>query len=296
MLLPNAFPQENDKYILYQREGYKFPYQIGEPLQIWKLPKKLVEISGLSYIDENRLACNQDEKGNIYIYNLKEGEIERKIDFGDDGDYEGIEIVNNDAWILKSNGTLYEVKYFLNDAEPIVKKHPTELKSENEAEGIGYDPVANNLLLACKGHPFVDDKKGKEFKAIYNFNLENKQLSLNPFLLIVMDTVKFYKDYNTMAHLGMELLAYFDDSKGDLSFQPSGIAVHPLTGNIYIIGSVGNLLMVYSREGKLLAMIKLRSKYYQQPEGICFSPAGTLYISNEGDNDNATILRFDQQK
>ena len=100
----------------------------------------------------------------------------------------------------------------------------------------------------------MDDKAGKEFKAIYSFDLKTKQIDLRPFLLIEMDTIKYYKNYNTMARLGIELLAYFDASKGDVSFQPSGIAIHPISGNVFILASVGNLLIVFSREGAMLAM------------------------------------------
>lgn len=286
------FSQDSDKYKLFELASYDFPYQLAEPDKSWELPKKLVEISGLSYIDKHRLACVQDEKGNIYIFNLIAGEVELKIDFGDDGDYEGIEIIENDAWVLKSNGTLYKVINFLNDPELTVKKITTALSGKNDAEGLAYDPHNNQLLIACKGHPFVDEKKGKEFKAVYSFNLKTKLIDLKPFLLIEMDTIKYYKNYNTMTQLGVELLAYFDSSKGDVSFQPSGIAIHPISGNIYILGSVGNLMMVYNRSGVMMAMIKLRSKYFPKPEGICFSPNGTLYISNEGDGDAGTILKF----
>jgi len=141
----------------------------------------------------------------------------------------------------------------------------------------------------------VDDKAGKEFKAIYSFELKTKQLDLRPFLLIEMDTIKSYKNYNTMSRLGVELLAYFDSSKGDVSFQPSGIAIHPISGNVYVLASVGNLLIVFSREGKMLAIIELKSKYHPQPEGICFSPDGVLYIANEGDNNKGTILKFESK-
>ncbi len=292
----NCFSQDGYKYMLFEHSNYEFPYDFAKPDKSWDLPKKLEEISGLGFIDKNRLACVQDEKGNIYIFNLKTGEVERKIIFGDDGDYEGVEIIKNDAWIIKSNGTLYEVKDYLNKDNPNVTKFKTELSEKNDVEGLGYDPLNNNLLIACKGHPFVSDKKGKDFKAIYNFGLENKQLDLKPFLLIEMDTIKYYKDYNTMAKMGIELLAYFDSSKGDVSFQPSGIAIHPVTGNLYIIGSTGNLLMVFNRSGDMLAMVKLRSKYFPQAEGICFSPNGILYISNEGDNGDGTILKFELKK
>ncbi len=292
-LLNNAVDaQHSDNYKLFEHKDYKYPYHLDVPDKTWELPKKLEEISGLSYIDKNRLACVQDEKGNIYIFNLETGEIERKVDFGNDGDYEGIEILGDDAWILKSNGTLYEVSNYLKKSEPGAEKHATALSKKNDAEGLAYDPVNNELLIACKGHPFVDAQKGKEFKAIYSFNLETLKLNPEPFLLIIMDTIKYYKNYNTMTRLGVELLALFDASKGDVTSQPSGIAIHPLSGNVYVLGSVGNLLMIFERSGAMLAMVKLRSRYHPQPEGICFSQDGTMYISNESDEDNGTILKF----
>ena len=96
-----TFSQVNGKYLLFEHANYEFPYQLTEPDKSWKLPKKLIEISGLSYIDKHRVACVQDEKGNIYIINIETGEIETKIDSGNDGDYEDIEKIENDSWILK---------------------------------------------------------------------------------------------------------------------------------------------------------------------------------------------------
>lgn len=288
-----ACSQDNDTHLLFKNPDYTFAYQLAEPGKSWKMPASLVEISGLSFIDNHRLACVQDENGIIYIFNLKAGKIEQKVNFNGDGDYEGIEIIENDAWILKSNGTLYRVTDYLKKAEPYAKKYTTALSGKNNTEGLAYDPVNRNLLIACKGNPFVGENNGKGIKAIYNFNLETKHLESKPFLLISLDTIKYYLDYNTMTRFGVELLAYFDPSEGDKTFQPSGIAIHPLTGDIFILGSVGKLLLVVSRKGEMLAMIKLSPKVFPQPEGICFSPDGTLYISNEGAGQEGTILEFD---
>ncbi|MFK5855251.1 MAG: SdiA-regulated domain-containing protein [Bacteroidota bacterium] len=295
LIYATTFSQKSEKYKLFEQVNYIFPYQLDKPDKTWKLPKKLIEISGLSFINKNRLACVQDEKGNIYIFDLKTGEVDKKIEFGNDGDYEGIEIIENDAWILKSNGTLFKVKNYIKHKDPHIKKYPTVLSGKNDAEGLTYDLINNSLLIACKGHPFVDERDGKEFKAIYAFDLETKQLGSEPFLLIEMDSIKFYKNYNTMARMGIELLAYFDSSKGDASFQPSGIAINPITGNIFILASVGNLMTVFSSDGKMLAMIELSTKIHPKPEGICFSPNGTLYIANEGDNSYGTILKFESK-
>ena len=268
-----ACSQDNSKNILFEHPGYEFPYQLTEPDQLWKLPAELVEISGLSFIDNNRLACIQDEKGIIYIFNQKEGKVEQEIYFGDNGDYEGIEIIKNDAWVLKSNGTLYEVADYLKQEELKVKKYPTALTGRNDTEGLAYDHVNRGLLIACKGRPFADEINGNEYKAIYSFDHENKISDIKPFLLIKMDTIKYYK--------------------GDETFAPSGIAIHPITENIFILGSVGKLVLVLSRKGEMLAMIKLNPKIFRQPEGICFSPDGIMYIASEGDGREGSILRFE---
>jgi uncharacterized protein YjiK len=181
---------------------------------------------------------------------------------------------------------------YLKKAEPIVNKYATALSGKNDAEGLAYDPVNKNLLIACKEYPFIEEKKGGGFKAIYSFNLETRMIDLKPFLLISLDTVRYYQDYNTMTRLGVEIQAFLDPSGADATFKPSGIAIHPVTGNVFILGAVGNLLLVLSGKGEMLALIKLRPKIFPQPEGICFSPDGTLYISNEGNGQEATILKF----
>jgi len=271
-----ACSQDYTENVLYERAGYKFPYRLADPDRSWKLPKSLVEISGLSFIDNNRLACIQDENGIIYIFNQTEGKVEQEIYFGDNGDYEDIGIINNDAWVLKSNGTLYEVVDYLKQGKPTVNKYPTALSGANDTEGLAYDQVNKGLLIACKGYPLSDNIIGKQGKAIYSFDLENKFFDLKPFFLINVDTIKYYK--------------------GDGTFAPSGIAIHPITGNIFILGSVGKLLLVLSRKGEMMAMIKLNPKIFRQPEGICFSPDGTMYISSEGDGMEGTLLKFEPGK
>lgn len=288
-----SLSQENGKELLFENTNYEFSYRLDKPDKTWSLPKKLIEISGLSFIDKHRLACVQDEKGKIYVFNMKSGKIEKKIDFAKDGDFEGVAVVKKDIWILKSNGNLYRVKNFIKETQAKAKKYSTSLSGKNDAEGLAYNPADNQLLIACKGHPFIDDREGKRYKAIYSFNIKTKQLNLEPFLLMDLDTIKYYKGYNAITQLGVEFLAYLNTAKGDVSFQPSGMAIHPISGNIFVLASIGNLLVVYSRRGELLAMIELKSKCHPKPEGICFSPKGTLYIANEGDDyRKGTILKF----
>jgi uncharacterized protein YjiK len=268
--------QDSKTFVLFERAGYHFQYQLAAPGKVWKLPASLVEISGLSFLEKDRLACIEDENGIIYIFNTLTGEIEMKIAFGEAGDYEGIEIINEDAWVLKSNGTLYEMRDFLDKQVPFVKKYTTALSGKNNTEGLAYDPENNRLLIACKENPFPDSDKGNGFKSIYSFSPATGKMDQEPLLLIDLGTLVKYK--------------------GNKTFKPSGIAVQPVTGDLFILGAVGNLLMVLSGKGELLALVKLSHAGFPQPEGICFSPGGILYISNEGAGRQGTILKFEPER
>ena len=267
----SACSQDFSSGIIFEKEGYHFPYRLNTPEKSWNMPVSLTEISGISYIDEQRLACIQDEKGIIFIFNTKAEKIDKEIIFGDNGDYEDVAVLGRDAWILKSNGTLYELPDFMNNTGRTTKKYPTALSDINDAEGLAFDLTGNSLLIACKEEPFMDGSLVKKQKAVYNFNLEKKILESKPWLLISLDSLK---------------------SKG--TFKPSGIAIHPVTGEIYVLASAGKGLLVLSRQGIILAQVQLNPEQFRQPEGICFGPSGELYISSEGAGREGRIFRFAQ--
>jgi len=83
-------------------------YDLSKADNYWTLPDILKEISGIVSIDGSSVACVQDEKGIVFIYNFKNNKITSNIKFNDDGDYEDLALVNKTFYILKSDGNLYE--------------------------------------------------------------------------------------------------------------------------------------------------------------------------------------------
>ena len=75
-------------------------------------------------------------------------------------------------------------------------------------------------------------------------------------------------------------------------FKPSGIAVHPQNGYIFLISSVGKMMVILKPDGQIEDLIPLDRKVMLQPEGICFAPNGDLYISSEGRGKKGYILKF----
>ncbi len=267
-------------------------YALGNPDQKFTMPASLEEISGISWTGKGTLACIQDENGIIYCYNLEKEKVVSEVKFGKDGDYEDISVVKNTAYVLKSNGHIFRVKNFKKDKIK-VKRYKTLLSKKNDAEGMFYDSSENRLLIACKGSPSIEKENPyKGYRAVYSFDLETKQMLEEPAYLIDLRKIDSYKDQGNFTQFSSKLAKILGITDPYASFRPSGIAIHPLTDEIYIISSVGKLLAVLDREGFILDVHALDPNLFRQPEGICFSPEGDLYISNEGKGGKGYILKF----
>lgn len=290
-----AFSQEEDDDLLYCEESFTFPYDLSKADNTIKLPPSLEEVSGVSYFNNNIVACVQDENAIIYFVDLKNGDVIKKVDFGKSGDYEDIVIVNRDAWVINSKGNLYFIKDCFSSDDNEAIKYKTDLSSKNNCEGLTFDADENCLLIACKESPNIDD--GDHFddhRAIYKFDLNTQILNETPEYLISLDTIKKYLEYGYMEKLGINLLKTLNRSGGDVSFQPSGICFGPENKDLWIISSVGKLFVIISPDGKIKYIRKLPRKLFPQPEGICLDSDKNLIISNEGKNSSGKIRLFNK--
>lgn len=270
---------------------YLLPYNLDEPSQVFKLPGRLEEISGLSMGNNDQsLVAIQDEDGEVFFINKETGEVEKEFEFWKDGDYEGVETVGHTIYVVKSTGTIYKITE-KEDDDPEVVKYNTFLDGGNDVEGLAYDPEANQLLLACKAKAGEDD----EFeltKAIYAFDLAHFELLPTPRYCIKLEDVNEYLNTDPLIRKLEKLNEFFAPGDSEFGFSPSALAIHPISGHIYILSSVGKILMIISKEGRIEHIEKLKKSIHEQPEGICFDAAGNLYISNEGKGSKGRIYRF----
>lgn len=242
--------------------------------QRWDLPKVLTEISGLAYLDQNRFLCIQDEQGTLFIYNTSTASIEKEIPFAGPGDYEGLTLVNQTAWVVRSDGHLYEIDD-ITAAKPVVKEYSTPLTIEQNIEGLCYDKKNNRLLLAIK-----DAEPGDTgYKGIYGFDLTSRKLATEPAFKIDLSNAIFS---NQKAK----------KNKNDV-IMPSAIAIHPISEDIYITDGRKAKLLILGSGGNIKNLYQLNSNEFAQPEGITFQPEGKMFISNEGPKKPANILQVE---
>lgn len=273
---------------------YHFRYELEKPDTAFEMPGRLEEISGLGISpDGKNLVAVNDEKGKLYFLDKETGKVVKEVEFWKNGDYEGIEMIGNTVFVVKSTGTIYEIKNVATGASE-TQKYNSFLNRDNNVEGLGYDQKSNCLLLGCKGKA----GEGKKFsleKAIYSFDPVTKEFDEAPAYVFSLQDVDDYLKTCRLEKGIQKLWEFFDPDKSEMDFSPSAIAVHPISGEIYILSSVGKMLLVLSRKGEILYIEKLKKKLHRQPEGLCFDADGTMYISNEGKGEKGKIYRFGYQ-
>ena len=245
-------------------------------IQKWDMPAELEEISGIAYISKNKIACVQDEDGRVFIYNMATELVEKTIDFAKAGDYEAIAIVDSTAYVMNSNGLLYEIQSYM---EPTfnVNQFQTPFSGKNNMESLSADSLNNRLLMAVKDK----DPNSNSYKGIYGFDLDSKEVSMVPIFKIQLNDPIFK-------------LGNSDDDGGSKdAFYPSEIAINPLDGNIYVLEGKNPRLLILDPKGKPLRLHILHKESFPQPEGITFAPDGTLFIANEGKKGMANILEVE---
>lgn len=270
-----------------------FPYDLMNPDRIYQLPGYLNEISGISSYNKNKIVCVQDEKAIIYFFDAHEGKVNEKLDFGHDGDFEDIAIVGDNVYILRSDGTIFKLKNFKEKNEKAIKIE-TSLDAKNNTEGLLYDKESHSLLITCKNSPSINKKNLYEgFKAIYKFDLKNNRLIEKPEYLLDLSRVECLKNSGTIELFFIHTARKLKLTEDETNFHPSGIAINPVENeNIYIISGIEKLLIILNRNSLTLEIIELNKQIFNQPEGICFSENGDLFISNEGNNGKGNILKF----
>lgn len=258
-----------------KKSGPSIGYDLKKPLQQWKLPKELKEISGIVKLGGDSLLAIEDLHANLYYLKLgsSDATITANLPFAenqkDKFDIEDVTAIGDTVYALWSHASVFKIWNWRTKIQS--KEFETSLDKKNNTEGIAFDPVTGNLLIACKNESGNAEEK-KSTRAIYEFDVRTGKLRADPFLLIEKkDFKKFVAD--------------------KVEFFPSGIAVHPTTHDLYVISTKGNkCIACFSHSGQLKSFEYLDKDLLPQPEGICFDKEGNLYISTEGKSGQAPFI------
>ncbi len=268
LLLSQCYTQ-NDR-----NDSYTFPshYSLQEMKSI-DLPTKLEEISGLEWINGNELWAIEDESSVIYSLNPKTGEIMNEQKFAKNADIEDILYDDGKAWVLQSNGNIFQVDNPFTESSKSTL-HEFTGKGTNDFESIIKSNKEPVLWIFCKT---CRTDKNSDVSSVFAFDLSTRKFENDATKILKNDQLK-------------SILKEKDVEK--IRLQPSAIAFHPIELQYYLLSSTDHWLMVLDQELAPKEFYNLNPTIFKQPEGITFSPDGTLFISNEARGGRPTLLIF----
>ncbi len=256
----------------FESDGMIKNYNYNEPIQ-YNISLKLKEISGLTTTSDSDLFAINDEIGIVYKLDSENGKIIKRFFIGKrpvKADFEGITIADNNIYVITSNGTLY--KFIEGEDKKAVDYSVQKLpfSSNFNIEGLFFDKELNGLLVVAKEYA---GKKYKNKRAIYFYDLKNKEVNKKPKFLISLKKLK--------------------NNFGIKDFYPSGISKHPFRKTYFILSARDqNVIVELDIEGTIIAVQKLSEKKHRQPEGITFLKDGTLIISDEAAGKKPTLTKY----
>jgi uncharacterized protein YjiK len=256
------------------------PYDLGKPTSTFTLPDLLIEISALTDVDSNTVACVQDEAATMYTISLTDGVVVGTYPFGGPADMEGLTKVKGDYYALRSDGLVYHLRFKPQEAESLAVVDTFRLEVPNHnIEGLGYDERNHRVLVSPKD--FVKgSKEGRDERVLYAFDPKDPMHKADTVLRLSIQGL--IAQANASGITVPERKAGNDRVVPALKLRYSSVAVHPITDHYYLLSAVDRTLLVVDRNGKLIALEQLDGQLLPKPEGITFMANGDLVLSSEG--------------
>jgi hypothetical protein len=283
LMLPISFSQTSETIPV---QSTKTGYNLSSPIQRFILPDRLKEVSGVTIIDSSTVAFIQDENGIIFIYDLRENRIKNQIVFGDNGDYEDLTFVNNTFYVLRSDGSLFEISGIMSKSFK-VNRYITGVPSDDN-EGLCYDSANGRLLIGCKGDIKKDKFKNK--RAVFAFDIKTKKLIPEPVYLFDPESINRQVNEKAGSLNGKK------DKKIKYGIRPSAICIHPKTGKLFMLSATDYILLLVNQSGTIENIAELDKDIFLQAEGISFYPDGDMLITNEAKDKKPILLKFNYKK
>jgi uncharacterized protein YjiK len=185
------------------------------------------------------------------------------------------------AYVLRSDGAILTFNYKKFNGKAEATSVPVQ---STNIEGLFFEPTKNQLLMASKNEPVNGAADERPIYQLKTDDLNHPEIS-------------FFVSNKQINNLFSEKYPGLVAPGNKVELNPSAIAVHPFTGEVYVLSASDRLLAIFSNQ-QLVEIIPLPSDMYHKPEGLTFTKSGGLYISSEGIKNgfvNGQVFHFSNQ-
>jgi hypothetical protein len=258
-----------------QAGGALSHYRLDDaPSWRFELHRALSEISGMAYTSDGHLLAHGDERAVVWRIDPRRQEAGEEFGFTRRGhliagDFEDIQVVGEQVFLLASSGDLLEGRLLPGGKVIEAVKRGPGLGGTCEAEGLAWDEATRSLLLLCKQ---VQSRRWRHQVVILAISTDTWRFEDKPRLAIPMSQL--------------------ERVTGTKRFSGTALTRHPRSGTFLLLAGPERAYAEVDASGKVLGGGRLESHLHRQPEGIAIAPDLTLLISDEGAGKKATITGY----
>ena len=249
----------------------------AKPVERWKLPKRLREVSGLTLSGDDRLFAVADERAIVFELDYRSGRVRKKFNVGTPvlhADIEGMAAHGSQLYLVTSDAMLIQTKEAVDGNHATFTSTRLELPEPCEVEGLTAAPATgtrgNALWIACKR--LLDGRRDASLRlyrlALPNHQLEALDLELTPIL------AQIYKK----------------------RFNPSGIAFTPDGSKMVIIAARQAAYAIFNWSANPTlnrAGLFADQAAHPQVEGIAIDASGAVLLADEGGKRKGRLSRYE---
>jgi len=254
----------------FQKEdGY---FDLANPSEVNSLPMGISSFSDVAVLDSTHLVCIEPLNGNVVLFDLQRNAISSQLSLG--SDYRFVDVSRMDSTLILIDSES-KVHFLLPPYDSTSFVSSDETKENFSTSGICFHQSTKRLFLLSE----VQEKEEGQFSSfLYAFNLNKHKLTEEPLFEINSSDVETFALNNNLS-FPRNGITNEGDALEALNFNPTAVAVHPKTNEIYILSSADRSLVVFNQFGEVVNFTILDARLFSIPTGLTFQDNGDLLIT-----------------
>lgn len=254
----------------FQKEdGY---FDLANPSTVSSFPMGISSFSDVTMLDSTHLIGIEPINGTVLMLDLQNNSIASQLSLGSEFQFVDISRMDSTLILLDSKS---KVHFLLPPYDSTSFVSMNETKENFISSGICFHESTKRLFLLSE----VQEKEEGQFSSfLYSFNLNKRQLREEPLFEINSLAIETFALNNNLP-LPRNKVSFAGDTTEGLSFNPSALAIHPKTNEIYVLSSEDRSLVVYNQFGEVVNFTMLDPKVFSKPTGMTFQDNGDLLIT-----------------
>ena len=253
-----------------KEDGY---LNLAQSDQISLLPMGIESFSDIAFLDSTILICLQEDKKSLVLFDLSSNQVSTPITINLPNKI--IDFSRIDSTIILLDDQV-QVHFLLPPYDS------SSLVTENDILG-NWKSAATCIHESTK-RMFILTQNNLEIdnpisNSIYTYTISKRKLNEKALFDISISDLEMFAIENNIA-TPQNKFTDLSDSLSQLIFNPTAMAIHPKTNEIYILSSENRSIVVFNQFGEVQDLFFLDEKLVSNPKAMTFHPSGDLLISN----------------